>query len=681
MFLFFLLFVFPIICVIAFVFEEKMKKDKVLQEKNQKQMQIDKTISEKNEKFKLKIPEYKMLAKSEINNNETLQYVLNEFHGIFGYSIENFIFSDSNFYDAFLRVLLCAGLIDVDFSKGKLISGKTDNSKSLSFNLTSYQEFKRIIDLKYSSIKDTDILIYCLFNECLIENLSKNCMFYKNEIDVSVFKDYPIEDIVRSYFELYNPTNNINTAYINAYLLQSGLYNDIHYIIDTVNISVEKIQTEQKINKLSGVVNVLSPLTQKIKEEKETSNIFAEKATKPITNTVKPKQISVSKYETSTKSQNIAELIGALNKLIEYKSSKHYDSYIEQYKYLREEFYNTDAYNNKKMLYNAKVLYESNRVFSDELQQAIENFMLLKPTYWFDNISNYIIIKKHLLNKTRSFFKFNVSDEKINERPTSDIIKDFEQLRLIFEKRYNINKDISNEVFIIVINRAVVSYYTKKWLKLCGGMSLGKQSIKEYTEQCLNRNVLNKADDEVITAFYYYIANALNGKLHIVYPTQKMVDDINSYINTYQKDKQDETFESLLFKNIAPKTESAITIDDIDLMTGLEFEEFIAKLFIKMGYSANTTKGSGDQGVDVIAEKHGVKYGIQCKCYANAVGNSAIQEVVAGKQFYNLDKLLVITNNCFTKSAQQLARANKVILWDRTILKEKIENYSIDINK
>ena len=61
-----------------------------------------------------------------------------------------------------------------------------------------------------------------------------------------------------------------------------------------------------------------------------------------------------------------------------------------------------------------------------------------------------------------------------------------------------------------------------------------------------------------------------------------------------------------------------------------------------MGYSAYTTKASGDQCVDVISEKNGVKYGIQCKCYASAVSNSAIQEVVAGKQFYNLDKLIVI---------------------------------------
>ena len=107
-------------------------------------------------------------------------------------------------------------------------------------------------------------------------------------------------------------------------------------------------------------------------------------------------------------------------------------------------------------------------------------------------------------------------------------------------------------------------------------------------------------------------------------------------------------------------------------MTGSEFEEFIAKLFIKMGYSAYTTKTSGDQGIDVIAEKNGIKYGIQAKCYSNSVGNSAVQEAVAGKSFYGCDKIIVITNNSYTKSAIELATANGVILWDRNILKEKL---------
>ena len=66
-------------------------------------------------------------------------------------------------------------------------------------------------------------------------------------------------------------------------------------------------------------------------------------------------------------------------------------------------------------------------------------------------------------------------------------------------------------------------------------------------------------------------------------------------------------------------------------VTGFEFEVLIANLFYSMKFTTQLTKASGDQGIDVIAEKNGIKYGIQAKCYSGSVGNSAIQEAVAGK--------------------------------------------------
>ncbi|MGN1480935.1 restriction endonuclease [Porcipelethomonas sp.] len=115
-----------------------------------------------------------------------------------------------------------------------------------------------------------------------------------------------------------------------------------------------------------------------------------------------------------------------------------------------------------------------------------------------------------------------------------------------------------------------------------------------------------------------------------------------------------------------------ITIDDVDLMSGVEFEEFLVRLFTSMGFGSFSTKTTGDQGIDVIADKNGVKYGIQAKCYSGTVGNSAVQEAFSGKVFYNLDKVIVVTNNTFTKSAVELATKTNVILWDRTILIDKL---------
>lgn len=94
-------------------------------------------------------------------------------------------------------------------------------------------------------------------------------------------------------------------------------------------------------------------------------------------------------------------------------------------------------------------------------------------------------------------------------------------------------------------------------------------------------------------------------------------------------------------------------------------------LFTKMGYSTELTKQTGDQGIDVLASKNSNRIGIQAKCYSNTVGNSAIQEVTAGKKFYSCDKVIVVTNNYFTSSAEQLAQANEVILWDRNMLRQR----------
>ena len=49
-------------------------------------------------------------------------------------------------------------------------------------------------------------------------------------------------------------------------------------------------------------------------------------------------------------------------------------------------------------------------------------------------------------------------------------------------------------------------------------------------------------------------------------------------------------------------------------MDGLQFEHRCAELLRYRGFHKVTvTKGSGDQGVDILAQKNGVKFGIQCK--------------------------------------------------------------------
>lgn len=114
--------------------------------------------------------------------------------------------------------------------------------------------------------------------------------------------------------------------------------------------------------------------------------------------------------------------------------------------------------------------------------------------------------------------------------------------------------------------------------------------------------------------------------------------------------------------------------EDFDNMEGHDFEQFCAKVLRGNGFeNVSVTQGSGDQGVDVLAEKNGIKYAIQCKRYTSDLGNAPIQEVFAGKQIYGCHIACVMTNRYFTQGAKDAANATGVILWDRDSLKKMIE--------
>lgn len=95
---------------------------------------------------------------------------------------------------------------------------------------------------------------------------------------------------------------------------------------------------------------------------------------------------------------------------------------------------------------------------------------------------------------------------------------------------------------------------------------------------------------------------------------------------------------------------------------GLDFEHWVAEALERHGWQARVTTGSGDQGVDVIAQKGGFQWAIQCKRYSQPVGNKAVQEAFSGAKYYGADKGAVLSNAGFTESAKQLAISTGVQL-------------------
>lgn len=112
----------------------------------------------------------------------------------------------------------------------------------------------------------------------------------------------------------------------------------------------------------------------------------------------------------------------------------------------------------------------------------------------------------------------------------------------------------------------------------------------------------------------------------------------------------------------------------IDEMEGHDFEYFCADLLRENGFlDVEVTKGSGDYGVDILAEKDGVTYAVQCKCYTDAVGVKAVQEAYAGRDYYDRMVGAVMTNQYFTAPAVQAAKKLKILLWDRGYLEGIME--------
>lgn len=112
----------------------------------------------------------------------------------------------------------------------------------------------------------------------------------------------------------------------------------------------------------------------------------------------------------------------------------------------------------------------------------------------------------------------------------------------------------------------------------------------------------------------------------------------------------------------------------MDEMEGREFEKFCARLLEQKGFiDVNITKASGDFGVDILAEKEGVTYAIQCKRYTDPVGVKAIQEAYAGREYYDRMIGAVLTNQYFTAPAVEAAKKLKILLWDRGYLEQMIE--------
>ena len=109
------------------------------------------------------------------------------------------------------------------------------------------------------------------------------------------------------------------------------------------------------------------------------------------------------------------------------------------------------------------------------------------------------------------------------------------------------------------------------------------------------------------------------------------------------------------------------SLEEIDRLTGSEFEEWVTTVLESAGMPSENIRHVGDFGVDVVTTVDGTRVGIQAKRYSSSVGNSSVQEALAGSGYHGCELAAVVTQSRFTSAArEQASRARvPVLLVDR----------------
>lgn len=199
-----------------------------------------------------------------------------------------------------------------------------------------------------------------------------------------------------------------------------------------------------------------------------------------------------------------------------------------------------------------------------------------------------------------------------------------------------------------------------------------KAGIAILTEGKVSQYILMKADLKAHNYEYYQFLLGELEKLNVVGPQysysrpRRILMSQEEFLKQYSPEQPEIKIHQEKLKSDFVK---------IDEMDGVQFERFCCSLLLQNGfYDVDITRVSGDQGVDILAEKDGIRFAIQCKCFASDIGNTPIQEVYAGKEMYNCHIGVVMTNRYFTPGARELAEKTRTLLWDRDKLAEFVNN-------
>jgi hypothetical protein len=134
--------------------------------------------------------------------------------------------------------------------------------------------------------------------------------------------------------------------------------------------------------------------------------------------------------------------------------------------------------------------------------------------------------------------------------------------------------------------------------------------------------------------------------------------------------------------NVRPDTPPNLS-DNLQNLSGLDFEKLIEDLLARMGFQTEMTKTTGDGGIDIIAKLdkpiYGGLYLFQCKRFApdNIVGAPTIRDFYGAVTADRAVKGIFITSSDFTAQAREFALRVGVELIDRNMLQKLLVEYGL----
>lgn len=250
-----------------------------------------------------------------------------------------------------------------------------------------------------------------------------------------------------------------------------------------------------------------------------------------------------------------------------------------------------------------------------------------------------------------------------------------------------ISKDLCFQLYIIIFIFFILPYDFVRW-KRWGGKQRYERKIQKLSTVVYDATELikrsEKLSDTINTTFDSLVFDESISELkrtlkslkkyekYGIFKCSSPTDDLNELLEKEEKARsefQRRTTQQIMNLSVS----SDIGQNDYDNMDGHDFEYFCSDILRKNGfYNVEVTQGSGDHGIDILAEKDDISYAIQCKCYSSNIGNAAVQQAHTGKSLYKKDVAVVMTNQFFTQQAKDEAIQLGVKLWDRDKLNEFI---------